>query len=220
MKATVKLIEELFDEWNEKAFDNSLARPRFRISASKRTLGTYQWKTTCGNTISISGLFDFSIEAIRDVLIHEMIHYYVRVNYPRRDWNHGWRFQSIMNRINRDYGTKIQVKGVGQDYEYISKRKERYVFAVESPVHGNGFAVVSPTHRWTFMNEMKNWKDIEKIKLFVTDDPYFDQFAVRRKCSYSLRKDYTSKLRDLEEEESKKDTLLKNHWVLCMRAHM
>lgn len=59
--------------------------------------------------ISVSALYDKDEQDVVDVLIHEMIHYYLWHMKIKDDAPHGSRFTEMMRRINREYGRNITV---------------------------------------------------------------------------------------------------------------
>ena len=103
-----------FHIYNLEYFDGALPLPNFKIRHGWKTLGCFYYepgKTTgTSETIEITDFYDFTEEEFRDILVHEMIHYYL--HYTGMDgWiNHGKAFRRMASRLNREYGLNISVK--------------------------------------------------------------------------------------------------------------
>ena len=115
MTLTISYISEKFEKYNNLYFNGSLKTPKFKISNSKRALGTlsisrrlnFYGGYTKEHTISISKYYDRTEKQYDNTLIHEMIHMYVyRVEGHKHDGvlGHGLRFIRQCRRIRKDYG--------------------------------------------------------------------------------------------------------------------
>ena len=101
----------IFREFNEQFFDNCLPMPDFEIMHSFKFFGYFSTdicnNTTVNPVIKISDNYEYTELQLRDVFVHEMIHYYLA--YTGRDivCSHGYEFISMADRFNRIYGTNI-----------------------------------------------------------------------------------------------------------------
>lgn len=127
VRLTKKLIEEIFNECNEKYFNNEVSKPKFFEvwTPWKRTLGMvrpiYNKKTeTYSSALHISKLYNWTMENLRKVIVHEMIHLYIS-DYlqPLRWWEnlfpflckeHNNEFKEIMTFLNENYNLDIKIK--------------------------------------------------------------------------------------------------------------
>lgn len=124
MKITKKLIKQKFDEYNELYFNSELPKCEIRISSAYRYYGLFQCKfdekykrVTC-KSISISDLYDYTEENLKNILVHEMIHYYLIQNKKlfKDSIKHGPEFQKMMKDFNEKYNLNIRIL---QEWGYI-----------------------------------------------------------------------------------------------------
>jgi predicted SprT family Zn-dependent metalloprotease len=54
--------------------------------------------------------FDFTEEMYQNVLVHEMIHYYIAYNKIEDNEDHGVEFMKLAESLNRKYGLSITKK--------------------------------------------------------------------------------------------------------------
>ena len=111
MTLTISYISEKFEKYNNLYFNGSLKTPKFKISNSKRALGTlcisrrlnFYGGYTKEHTISISKYYDRTEKQYDNTLIHEMIHLYISQNDIIDNGSHGRHFKAECARINK-YG--------------------------------------------------------------------------------------------------------------------
>jgi hypothetical protein len=114
MTLTISYISEKFEKYNNLYFNGSLKTPKFKISNSKRALGTlsisrrlnFYGGYTKEHTISISKYYDRTEKQYDNTLIHEMIHLYISQNDIIDNGSHGRRFKAECARINK-YGWEL-----------------------------------------------------------------------------------------------------------------
>jgi predicted SprT family Zn-dependent metalloprotease len=95
-------------------FEGKLLFPQFCLLHSYRTCGYFQYtkgswldKTLYDPTISITDYYDFSEKQFRDIMCHEMIHYYLAYFGIDKRCKHGKKFKEMAERLNRTYGLNI-----------------------------------------------------------------------------------------------------------------
>ena len=101
----------LFNEYNNKCFDGELPRPMLSLVHDKRTLGRF----TCdfydeemeNPRIEISDSYEYTEDRLRDVLVHEMIHYYLAFTGEDIYLSHGKAFKNLANHFNTKFGMNI-----------------------------------------------------------------------------------------------------------------
>ena len=107
-----------FNKYNDLIFSSKLPIPRLKWSRGKTRLGQngMQKKAKLGDeqtfydyTISVSRYYNLTEEQIDDVLIHEMIHYFIAYTGQRDSSAHGTLFRSMMNDINQRFGRNITI---------------------------------------------------------------------------------------------------------------
>ena len=103
-----------FDECNMKYFEGKLLFPQFDLLHSYRTCGYFQYttggwfdKTVYDPIIFITDYYDFTERQFTDILVHEMIHYYLAYTGQDRKCRHGKKFKEMAERLNNQYGLHI-----------------------------------------------------------------------------------------------------------------
>jgi len=104
-----------FDECNEKYFEGQLPIPMFDLLHSFRTCGYFHcdyeqgWfsRTLYNFRISMTDYYDFTPKQFEDILVHEMIHYYLAYFGIDKSCSHGREFKKMAKRLNQTYGLNI-----------------------------------------------------------------------------------------------------------------
>jgi len=102
----------LFTEYNKKYFDNILPYPEFKLRKSYNTFGyfscNYDKNYNMYNCVlEISKRYDYTKKQLRDIIVHEMIHYYLAYTGKDIKMKHGKEFKDMANELNRKYGLHI-----------------------------------------------------------------------------------------------------------------
>lgn len=101
----------LFNDFNEAYFGNILPMPSFRIMHSVNLLGYFSYVpgSMPGTTevIEMSDFYDYTGDQLRDILVHEMIHYYLSYVGKEICPSHGRAFMNMARRLNRTYGMNV-----------------------------------------------------------------------------------------------------------------
>ena len=107
-------MPRMFWECNRLYFDHSLPTPKFGLMKKLNRLARFEYfKNTKGKahikrqTILFSEYYDFDEETFRDIMVHEMIHYYLAWNRVKTKKYHGKEFMEIANGLNEKYGLNI-----------------------------------------------------------------------------------------------------------------
>ena len=117
MIADYNTMPHMFWECNRLYFDHQLRTPKFGLMHSYRTLGKFAL------AILMSDYFDFDEETFRNIMVHEMIHYYLYLNDPSecsafshflrlfgfKSSDHGPEFMAMAQKLNEQYGLNITV---------------------------------------------------------------------------------------------------------------
>ncbi|MCM1079609.1 MAG: SprT-like domain-containing protein [Bacteroidales bacterium] len=118
MIATVPYIQQKFQEYNTLMFNGKLPELTIRLSKARTLLGQLAFKrkrTWYGRVVHydfrlrISVRFDLPEDELDDVIIHEMIHYYIIVNKLKDKSAHGPLFRKMMKAINTQYGRNMSI---------------------------------------------------------------------------------------------------------------
>ena len=108
MLPTIRLMKQSFHRFNQQYFQGSLPTPEFKISKSSKLYGycrrvcitqadgTIEYRYT----IACTKYYYFPTREIENIMLHEMCHLWVFINYPdTTEPSHGPIWQSIANRI-------------------------------------------------------------------------------------------------------------------------
>lgn len=113
MIITEEIIAEKFAKYNKMYFNCELPTPRFGLLKSYRTCGEFSCKKIIGKQqlkqqrIDISVYYDWDEKDLRDILVHEMIHYYLRYKHIDIEPGHNESFHSMAQDFNEKYGLNI-----------------------------------------------------------------------------------------------------------------
>lgn len=120
-------VKVLFKKYNMLYFENKLRTPKFSTFIGKTALGEFFYNdNTKLYVISIARNVDWTEEGLRNVMVHEMIHYYLKIKYNKT--GHGSAFKKIMNEMNEKYGLNIkiivpEIDFIGK-YSHANKKKQ------------------------------------------------------------------------------------------------
>lgn len=132
MRITKEDIRERFEKYNDLYFGGILPRCKFHLHRTKRSpLGTYTYSFKNGKPIGeiwIAYNVEWSEETLCRVIVHEMIHHYVRVIEGKKGgiFGHNWRFKRQCKRIRKNYGVKINT--CDYDIYFIGEKKPTNLF--------------------------------------------------------------------------------------------
>ena len=115
MVANIQNMQLAFNECNEKYFEGKLPFPQFELLHSFRTCGYFDcdyeqgWfsRTLYNFRISMTDYYDFTPRQFEDILVHEMIHYYLAYFGIDKSLSHGREFKKKAKRLNQAYGLNV-----------------------------------------------------------------------------------------------------------------
>ena len=103
-----------FDTCNMEYFEGKLLFPQFSLLHSFRTCGYFKYmkggwfdKTIYDPVIMMTDYYDFTEKQFVDIMVHEMIHYYLAYTGEDRRCRHGKEFKKIADNLNRKYGLRV-----------------------------------------------------------------------------------------------------------------
>ena len=103
-----------FDECNMEYLEGKLLFPQFGLLHSYRTFGYFKYskggwfdKTIYDPVIMITDYYDFTQEQFVNIMVHEMIHYYLAYFGKDKRCRHGKEFKEMAERLNIVYGLNI-----------------------------------------------------------------------------------------------------------------
>ncbi len=100
--------------YNEEYFGGILPIPNFKIRHGWQTLGYFHYDLDAplgtSETIEMTDFYDYTQDEFRNILIHEMIHYYLYYIGEDTRVRHGKAFKRMAKEFNQAYGMNITVK--------------------------------------------------------------------------------------------------------------
>ena len=120
IKKTIEMIADynnmpmMFWECNRLYFDRSLPSPKFGLMKRLNYLAMFEYRKNkkgkapikC-QTILFSEYYDFDEDTFRNLMVHEMIHYYLAWNGVKTKKDHGEEFMAMAKELNEKYGLNI-----------------------------------------------------------------------------------------------------------------
>ena len=129
MIADYNTMPHMFWECNRLYFDHQLRTPKFGLMHSYRKLGKFEYRwgeqkkpvKKRHMVILMSDYFDLDEETFRNIMVHEMIHYYLYLNgesncstfrrilrfFGFNSSDHGPKFMAMAQKLNKQYGLNI-----------------------------------------------------------------------------------------------------------------
>lgn len=127
-------LTNLFHEINNDCFNGELELIDIIINRSKSSTGMFQYTRNrltgeiSNERITISNVFHFTEQKLKNVLAHEMLHYWIAKQYPKEREHHGPRFIENMNRINALGKYTITIKDDEPTHMNLSgSTKDKYI---------------------------------------------------------------------------------------------
>lgn len=115
MIADFNTMPQKFWECNEKYFNKELPTPKFGLLNKTSILARFEYNKDNKNkkhpikwqTLYFSDCFDFEEKDFIEIMVHEMIHYYLAWNGIKDNKDHGKEFTKMANEISEKYGLNI-----------------------------------------------------------------------------------------------------------------
>lgn len=192
MKATSKFIEEKVSQFNELCFGGALPQIPIVLTNARSFLGklTYKGRRSLFGlfgktdfTLRISSLYDLPEREWEDVVIHELIHYYIGVRGIRDTSPHGRAFRRMMDDINSRYGRNVTVHHHAVAGELPEKKVvPRYNILCASRFQdGNwGVTVCLPSRVHDLNRALPRYYRLSEMAWYGSWDPFFNGFPRSR----------------------------------------
>lgn len=193
MKVTVEELRVMFGEFNALIFGGRLPEVPFEISAAKGALGKCVYRATMTPDgrrrfsdfkIRISAAVEMDRALLEDVVIHEMIHYFILIHNLEDTSPHGEIFKALMRSINASYGRHIAISHRSMPEEQAraadSRRKLHVVAAIYFRSGECGVKVLPRVAERIagFYNAITRAAAVGKVELYISDEPFFNRFPV------------------------------------------
>lgn len=113
MIADLNTMPHMFWRCNREFFDHKLPTPKWGIMHTYRNLGRFEYlrnekgKKRRHIKILMSDYFDFDEETFMNIMVHEMIHYYLLLFGTNDKCDLGTDFKAMAKEMNQKYGLNI-----------------------------------------------------------------------------------------------------------------
>lgn len=117
MIANWTTMPRMFNECNKKYFNGSLPSPKYGLMNKLNILARFECnknkkreKPIKWQEIKFSDCYDFPEDVFRNLMVHELIHYYIAWNGIKDNKDHGKEFMRIANELNTKYDLNVTKK--------------------------------------------------------------------------------------------------------------
>ncbi len=190
MKLNLQFIRYNFDRFNRDYFDEKLPVPKFAIGKAKMVLGSLNYKHKVSifgtkrydYTIRLSSYYEQDERMYLNVLLHEMIHYYIDYNNIRDTSMHGKVFRKIMNDLNKTYGWQMSVSTKIRNMTVVEEKPlvTRLVLAAITKNNDYYLSVVNPRYAQNVDKAFCLSMNIKSHSWYIAKDKYFNSFRMVR----------------------------------------
>ena len=178
----------LYDRINKECFGGELARIPIVVKPLKSVTGKFNAKLKpvtremYDMRITISNTNHMSEDKLRNVLCHEMIHFFVSKNYPRAQ-SHGYEFMSNLRRINSNgLGYNVS-KTDDEDTELNTDLHKEYaevLFAIGRHHIGVPYIVAPARTPIDKIVDLASATKVTELKVYKTKSPQIMKIVVPR----------------------------------------
>lgn len=131
MYFTLPFIRDSFQRFNKLVFEGKLPTPCFMLSRARTFVGKFEargkrdWmgRTHWNYVLRFSTAFDLPQEELEDTILHEMIHFSLRVSDRRDATPHGPNFRAMMDTINARFNRHITISHKSDGSSSLSSRR-------------------------------------------------------------------------------------------------
>jgi len=187
MKATLDYIRRKFEEYNDLCFEGSLKPVPIRLTRARTFLGQIAYKRKkrlFGSwhyddfVFKISTMADLPEEEMEDIILHEMIHYYILSNQIHDTAPHGKVFRRLMEDINKRFDRHITVshRKTKEEQENDTQIRQHLICVVKFKSGRTGITIAMRSKLFVLWDGMQKVPDIAEFQWYFSKDPYFNRF--------------------------------------------
>lgn len=193
MIATVEYIRERFAKFNAQMFGGRLPALAIELCDAKGYLGQFVCnREKTDFRLRINTRIDMPQAELDDVIIHEMIHYFIAYHNLVDTAPHGQIFLSVMQSINANHGRHITVTHRNtpeQREQAVSKEAKWHVIALLELTDGTYGVKVLPRVKPKIQNyvmAVKRSPNIKDVKLYMHNNPFFNRYPTSAALKYHV----------------------------------
>ncbi len=119
-----------------------------------------------------------SEQEVEDIIIHEMIHYYILSNQMQDNGPHGNIFKSMMRDINARFGRHVAIshKRSKEEADSDTELRPHYVCVARLSSNQYAVAVCARTRIFELWRKMPRIPGVAEVTWYFTIDPFFNRF--------------------------------------------
>lgn len=227
MKPTIPFLKEKFIRFNNAIFGGRLPEIPITLCDVSSFIGQYKSKIRVNDDgrrehydhlLRFSAAFDLSERDLEDVVIHEMIHYFIAYNGLNDRTAHGPLFKALMQSVNENHGRNISVSHRttrGQIEEAKSVKSKWHIIAILHFTSGQSGVKVLPRvipKIIAYYRAISASTNISRVDLFLHNDPWFNRFptSVGRRCQAITKEEIADHLKGAHTLLVKGNKLIQN----------
>lgn len=187
MIPTRPYVERKFEEYNALCFEGKLRPLPVRLCSARTFLGQVTCRRERGTdgawhytdfTLRISTKIDLPEQVVEDVILHEMIHYWILSNGLHDTGPHGELFVRKMREINLRYDRNISVSHRQTEAEQAADREVRrhLICFCRLRTGQRGVMVAARSRLFELWDAIPAFPGIAEWRWFVSTDPFFNRF--------------------------------------------
>ena len=238
MFPSVQYIHENFKRFNKQMFASLLPPIPVAITTAKNYLGYITFKKGvdksgkpcfCNYRFRFSARYDMPENEWEDILIHEMIHYFIAYQGLNDNAPHGKLFREKMNEINTKYHRNIsisrkntEVVSTIKDEPQENRRNKKclHVIAFVRLKDGKSGIKVLPRNIQKvsfFYGHYIHYERVKSIEIYFSTNPFFNKFPNSSKLYINLLDENTivENLKSASQFEIYKGKLMLKPHVKC-----
>lgn len=187
-----------------KTYFNNLPIPQIVLSRSKNMAGVMRTSSSRFNKkyeIGMSVLYDMTERQAQNILLHEMIHYFIAYNGIKDSSPHGKVFHKYMNELNDKYGWEISVSATHAGLKLIeepAKDNKGYVVLTMKINNQNYISSVSTKSIKKLNSQLQHVIGLNDSHWYTSKSNFFHNLPKVR--SLKAMKIEESKLNELKNE--------------------
>ena len=179
MRATAEFITDRFNKFNAEMFGGKLPPLVVRIGRARNSLGCLSYKGIgkfYDFKLTISSLYDLAERDLEDVIIHEMIHYYIAYFGINDTSSHGSEFLKMMNSINERFKRNVVVQRKNDKIADDAGVRPHFVGAGKTKDGKVVMVVIAKSKIHIFWSLIPKLYPVVNMRWYVSYDSYFEHF--------------------------------------------
>ncbi len=186
MRATIEFLISGFNRFNHMIFAGELPLPLMHISSARSFMG--QFKVVRSRSVlarrcdtfhlTLSNRYDLEEPVLEDILIHEMIHFYIHYKKIKDTSSHGRQFKALMTSINSRFSRNITVSHRCTKEQLESDTsKSHSIVCICTMADGRRLACrVSQSKVFDIHRAFQNWDQVVKEEWYWVFGSYCNRF--------------------------------------------